>query len=87
MCVYLIICMYVYFVKDEIEKMYLFCDIFVFMVGMGKGVKTENPKDNQDAYLQLSVTILAAFCRVPNIASSDDMVKKIPLILEILSKE
>ncbi|XP_071720906.1 uncharacterized protein [Rutidosis leptorrhynchoides] len=54
--------------------------------GMGK-IATENTKDNQDVYLQLSVRILSAFCRVPNIASSDDMVKKIPLILEVLSKE
>ncbi|KAJ0794293.1 putative neurochondrin [Helianthus annuus] len=59
----------------------------VFLVGMGKGSSTEKRQDNQDAYLQLSVTILAAFCRVSSIASSDDMVNKIPLILEILSKE
>nr|XP_043611349.1 neurochondrin [Erigeron canadensis] len=55
--------------------------------GMGKGSSTENIKDNQDAYLQLSVTILSAFCRVPSIASSDDMLKKIPIILEVLSRE
>ncbi|KAI3737947.1 hypothetical protein L2E82_27964 [Cichorium intybus] len=55
--------------------------------GMGKGSKNQSSQDNQDAYLQLSVTIIAAFCRVPNIASSNDMVKKIPLILELLSKE
>ncbi|KAM0053708.1 putative neurochondrin [Helianthus debilis subsp. tardiflorus] len=55
--------------------------------GMGKGSSTEKRQDNQDAYLQLSVTILAAFCRVSSIASSDDMVNKIPLILETLSKE
>ncbi|KAI3512314.1 hypothetical protein L1887_19629 [Cichorium endivia] len=55
--------------------------------GMGKGSKSQSSQDNQDAYLQLSVTIIAAFCRIPNIASSNDMVKKIPLILEVLSKE
>ncbi|KAI7747237.1 hypothetical protein M8C21_002029 [Ambrosia artemisiifolia] len=55
--------------------------------GMGKGSSTEKRQDNQDAYLQLSVTILAAFCRVQNIASSDDMLNKIPLILEVLAKE
>lgn len=54
---------------------------------MGKGSTTEKRQDNQDAYLQLSITILAAFCRVPDIASSEDMVKKIPLILEVLSTE
>ncbi|XP_076900169.1 uncharacterized protein LOC143554254 [Bidens hawaiensis] len=55
--------------------------------GMGKGSTSENSQNNQDAYLQLSVSILAAFCRVSGIASSDDMVNKIPLILEVLSKQ
>ncbi|KAL1210380.1 hypothetical protein V5N11_006711 [Cardamine amara subsp. amara] len=48
--------------------------------GSGDGV------DNRDVYLQLSVTVLAAFCRVPDIASSEAMVSRIPLILEIMSK-
>ncbi|KAM5564397.1 hypothetical protein ABKV19_018805 [Rosa sericea] len=51
--------------------------------GMGKGSISEN----QEAYLQLSVTVLAAFCRVPEIAASNDMVSKIPLVLEVLSRE
>ncbi|KAL4560235.1 hypothetical protein LXL04_032385 [Taraxacum kok-saghyz] len=55
--------------------------------GMGKGSTKESRQDNQDAYLQLSVTILAAFCRVPSIASSNDMLNKIPLIIQLLSKE
>ncbi|XP_076957663.1 uncharacterized protein LOC143633198 [Bidens hawaiensis] len=55
--------------------------------GMGKGSTSENSQNNQDAYLQLSVSILAAFCRVSSIASSDDMANKIPLILEVLSKQ
>ncbi|XP_010432777.1 PREDICTED: neurochondrin-like [Camelina sativa] len=42
--------------------------------------------DNRDVYLQLSLTVLAAFCRVPEIASSEEMVSRIPLILEIMSK-
>ncbi|XP_043700807.1 neurochondrin [Telopea speciosissima] len=54
--------------------------------GMGKGTISVKEGDNRDAYLQLSVTILAAFCRVPDIASSKEMVSKVPLILEILSK-
>lgn len=54
---------------------------------MGKGTISSSGGDNRDAYLQLSVTVLAAFCRVPEIASSEDMVLKIPLILEILSKQ
>ncbi|KAG7540711.1 Neurochondrin [Arabidopsis thaliana x Arabidopsis arenosa] len=48
--------------------------------GSGDGV------ENRDVYLQLSVTVLAALCRVPEIASSVDMVSRIPLILEIMSK-
>ncbi|KAA8521621.1 hypothetical protein F0562_012294 [Nyssa sinensis] len=55
--------------------------------GMGKGSVSMSGVDNRDAYLQLSVTVLAAFCWVPEIASSKDMVLKIPLILEIMSKE
>lgn len=50
---------------------------------MGKGSISEN----REVYLQLSVTVLAAFCRVPEIAASSEMVLKIPLVLEVLSKE
>ncbi|KAH0862015.1 hypothetical protein HID58_079226, partial [Brassica napus] len=42
--------------------------------------------ENHDVYLRLPVTVLAAFCRVPEIASSVEMVSWIPLILEIMSK-
>ncbi|CAA7046381.1 unnamed protein product [Microthlaspi erraticum] len=42
--------------------------------------------ENRDVYLQLSLTVLAAFCRVPEIASSEEMALRIPLILEIMSK-
>ncbi|KAK7345934.1 hypothetical protein VNO77_16550 [Canavalia gladiata] len=50
--------------------------------GMGRGTN-----NNQDAYLSLSITVLAAFCHVPEIASSEDMVLNIPLILEIMSTQ
>ncbi|KAF7830325.1 neurochondrin isoform X1 [Senna tora] len=53
--------------------------------GMRKGTVTSGGDNNRDAYLQLSVTVLAAFCRVPEIASLEDMVLKIPLILEVMS--
>ncbi|XP_056174840.1 uncharacterized protein LOC115686228 isoform X1 [Syzygium oleosum] len=53
--------------------------------GMGQG--STDGSDNRDAYLQLSVTVLAAFCRITEIAASNDMVSKIPLILEILSNK
>ncbi|KAL6985219.1 hypothetical protein U1Q18_018598 [Sarracenia purpurea var. burkii] len=55
--------------------------------GMGKGGLSGSGGDNRDVYLQLSITVLAALCRVPEIASSEDMVSKIPLMLEIMSKE
>lgn len=54
--------------------------------GMGKGA-ISNDGGNNRAYLQLSITVLAAFCRVPEVASSEDMVSKIPLLLEIMPKE
>ncbi|GLT76142.1 hypothetical protein SLA2020_478180 [Shorea laevis] len=55
--------------------------------GLSKGVDNSGGEDSRDAFLQLSVTVLAAFCRVPQIAASEDMVSKIPMILEVLSKE
>ncbi|KAF8393093.1 hypothetical protein HHK36_021334 [Tetracentron sinense] len=54
--------------------------------GMGEGTTVVKEGDDCDAYLQLSVTVLSAFCRVPEIASSKDMVLKIPLVLEIMLK-
>ncbi|MCI00081.1 neurochondrin, partial [Trifolium medium] len=50
--------------------------------GMGNGTISSDGDNNRDAYLSLSVTVLAALCRVPEIASSEDMNSKIPLILE-----
>ncbi|KAF9614535.1 hypothetical protein IFM89_019198 [Coptis chinensis] len=47
-------------------------------------LKTGMGGDNKDAYLQLSVTILAAICRVPEIARSKDMVSKVSYTLDIL---
>ncbi|KAK7393742.1 hypothetical protein VNO78_22306 [Psophocarpus tetragonolobus] len=51
------------------------------------GIGSAGVNDNQDAYLSLSITVLAAFCRVPEIASSEDMVLNIPLVLEALSTQ
>ncbi|XP_052111622.1 uncharacterized protein LOC107470437 [Arachis duranensis] len=51
--------------------------------GMPKPESVNN--DNRVAYLHLAVTVLAALCRVPDIASSQDMLSKIPLILEVIS--
>ncbi|KAK9130530.1 hypothetical protein Sjap_011017 [Stephania japonica] len=56
--------------------------------GMGEGAGAAGGKggEDRDAYLQLSVTLLAAICRVPDIASSKEMVSRVPLILEVMSK-
>lgn len=55
--------------------------------GMGKGTVSGPGEENRDAYLQLSIRILAAFCHVPEIAASEEMASKIPLILETLSNQ
>lgn len=57
------------------------------LLGMGKGTVSRPGEENRDAYLQLSVRILVAFCHVPDIAASEEMISKIPLILEILSNQ
>jgi hypothetical protein len=54
---------------------------------MGIGTISSGGDNNRDAYLSLSVTVLAALCRVPEIASSEDMNSKIPLILEVMSTQ
>jgi hypothetical protein len=54
---------------------------------MGIGTISSGGDNNRDAYLSLSVTVLAALCRVPEIASSEDMSSKIPLILEVMSTQ
>ncbi|GAU41731.1 hypothetical protein TSUD_349920 [Trifolium subterraneum] len=46
---------------------------------------TISSSHNKDAYLTLSVTVLATLCRVPVIASSEDMISNIPLMLEVFS--
>ncbi|KAM3288109.1 hypothetical protein P3S67_021539 [Capsicum chacoense] len=57
----------------------------LLLTGMGKG--SDVGGNNRDVYLQLSITVLSAFCRVPQIAASENMVTKIPLIVETMSKE
>ena len=59
----------------------------VLLIGMGNENIAGSRNDNCDAYLQLSITVLAAFCRVPEIAASADMVSKIPLVLQVMEKE
>ncbi|KAJ8751729.1 hypothetical protein K2173_025902 [Erythroxylum novogranatense] len=54
--------------------------------GMGKGIAGGSESGNREAYLNLAITVLAAFCRVPDIASSAEMISMIPLILEVMSQ-
>ncbi|XWS70464.1 hypothetical protein CRYUN_Cryun03dG0050600 [Craigia yunnanensis] len=55
--------------------------------GLGNGVLSSGSGENRDAYLQLSITVLSAFCRVSEIASSEEMISKIPMIIDVMSKE
>ncbi|XP_077238016.1 neurochondrin family protein [Tasmannia lanceolata] len=58
----------------------------LLMTGMGKGTVGAKEGDDREAYLRLSVTVIAAFCHVREIASSKEMVSKVPVILELMSK-
>ncbi|CAI8612464.1 unnamed protein product [Vicia faba] len=51
-------------------------------IGMGKGTISSSGDNNRDAYLNMSIAVLATLCRVLEIASSEDMISKIPVILE-----
>jgi len=57
------------------------------ILGMAEGNTASGENENRDAYLQLSITVLAAFSRVPEIAASADMVSKIPSVLQVMEKE
>ncbi|KAI3467982.1 hypothetical protein Pfo_024645 [Paulownia fortunei] len=58
----------------------------LLLTGMGKG-GGGGDNANREAYLRLSVTVLATFARVSQVAATDEMVSKVPLILEVMSKE
>ncbi|PIN23138.1 Neurochondrin/leucine-rich protein (Neurochondrin) [Handroanthus impetiginosus] len=58
----------------------------LLLTGMGKGTGGAD-NANREAYLRLSVTVLAAFARVSQIAATDEMLAKVPLILEVMSGE
>jgi hypothetical protein len=59
--------------------------LFLNCSGTGQSTGTIPNKDQQEAYLQLALTIFAAFCRVPDLASLDDIISKVPIILETLT--
>ncbi|KAL8063020.1 hypothetical protein ABFX02_01G001100 [Erythranthe guttata] len=58
----------------------------LFLTGMGRGA-VGGDSSNREAYLRLSVTLLASLARVSQVAATDEMVSKIPLILEVISNE
>ncbi|XP_074562177.1 uncharacterized protein LOC141818612 [Curcuma longa] len=58
----------------------------LLLTGMGKGSGGFSSGEDKEAYLRLSITLLAALCRVPEIASSEDMISKVPLVAEIVTK-
>ncbi|CAI8598635.1 unnamed protein product [Vicia faba] len=49
---------------------------------IGKGAISSSGDNNRDAYLNMSIAVLATLCRVPEIISSEDLISKIPVILE-----
>ena len=54
---------------------------------MGKGAISSSGDNNRDAYLNMSIAVLATFCHVPEIISSEDLIFKIPVILEVISTQ
>ncbi|XP_073101326.1 uncharacterized protein [Elaeis guineensis] len=58
----------------------------LLVTGMGKGTGDIKGGEDREAYLRLAVTVLAGFCRVAEIASSEGMISKVPLVAEIISK-
>ncbi|XP_011626379.1 neurochondrin [Amborella trichopoda] len=55
--------------------------------GLGKGRGEVQEEDNREEYLQLGITVFAAFCRVADIASSKEIISEVPLVVEILSND
>eukprot|EP00249_Psilotum_nudum_P020556 c27756_g1_i3 orf=123-2132(+) len=47
---------------------------------LSSGMAQEQP------YLQLAVTIIAAFCRVPDLASLDDIISMVPILVQSLAE-
>ncbi|EFJ14768.1 hypothetical protein SELMODRAFT_423365 [Selaginella moellendorffii] len=53
-------------------------------VGLGHFATHEKEMQQHD-YLKLGISILAAFCRIPELASSSDVIDKVPVYVEVLS--
>lgn len=52
----------------------------------GVYVSSQGTKEQEEPYVQLAISVLSAFCRIPELAASDEIVEKIPIILEIFRK-
>jgi hypothetical protein len=61
--------------------------------GTGKAKKgaaaagLQQEKEQQRAYLNLALSIIAAFCRVPELAARDDTIGIVPILVEILASK
>ncbi|KAG6523073.1 hypothetical protein ZIOFF_012926 [Zingiber officinale] len=58
----------------------------LILTGMGKGSGGFGSAEDKEPYSRLSITLLTALCRVPEIASYEEMVSKVPLVAEIVTK-
>ncbi|XP_042455661.1 uncharacterized protein LOC122040416 isoform X1 [Zingiber officinale] len=58
----------------------------LILTGMGKGSGGFGSAEDKEPYLRLSITFLTALCLVPEIASYEEMVSKVPLVAEIVTK-
>ena len=47
----------------------------------------QHDKGQQQAYLHLALSIISAFCRIPELASMDDTISKVPILVETLASK
>lgn len=57
--------------------------------GAGRQVKSasDDKGQQQQAYLQLALTVLAAFSRLPELASTDDFIAQVPGLVETVGNK
>ncbi|KAL0394305.1 UNVERIFIED_CONTAM: hypothetical protein Slati_4396700 [Sesamum latifolium] len=59
----------------------------LLLTGMPTHTAAAPLNPNREAYLRLSLTLLATFATLPHIAATHDMLAKLPLVLEVTSSE
>lgn len=52
----------------------------------GVYVSNQGTKEQEEPYVQLAISVLSAFCRIPELAASDEIIDKIPILLEIFRR-